>query len=285
MADKTTIEWTDATWNPITGCSRVSKGCEHCYAETLAAGRLRHHPSRAGLTDENGRWNGVVRLNKEWLWQPLGWRKPRRIFVVAHGDLFHERVPDKWIDGIFSVMSLAPQHIFQVLTKRPERMRQYIKKAAASGIMWPLPNVWLGTSVENQETADERIPHLMETPAAVRWLSAEPLLAPITFDSTHESDMVESNFLSGIAGERVYDGRKCALDWVVCGGESGPGFRPMKAGWARSIRDQCALAGIPFFMKQMAGKAAIPDDLLIREYPNAISLERESGQVRIEGTS
>ena len=262
MADGTNIQWCDATWNPITGCSRVSKGCEHCYAETLAAGRLRHHPSRAGLTDENGRWNGVVRLNKEWLWQPLGWRKPRRIFVVAHGDLFHERVPDKWIDGIFSVMSLAPQHVFQVLTKRPARMREYIKKAASSGIMWPLPNVWLGTSVEDQKTADERIPALLETPAVVRWLSAEPLLGPIDFHKApfgflHSGHIVPAN----------KSGRYEQIEWVVVGGESGPGYRPMDPDWARSIRDQCRLAGVPFFMKQMAGKTEIPADLMIREYP------------------
>ena len=126
MADKSKIEWTDATWNPITGCTRVSRGCEHCYAERLAAGRLRHHPSRADLTDEHGRWNGTVRFNREWLNQPFGWKKPRRVFVVAHGDLFHESVPTEWIDQVFAVMAMNRQHVFQVLTKRPERMRQYL---------------------------------------------------------------------------------------------------------------------------------------------------------------
>ena len=129
MAYKSTIQWTDSTWNPITGCTRVSRGCENCYAERLAAGRLRNHPSRAGLTDEHGRWNGVVRLNEQWIDQPLRWRKPRRVFVVAHGDLFHESVPTEWIDRVFAVMAMARQHVFQVLTKRPERMRQYHQRA------------------------------------------------------------------------------------------------------------------------------------------------------------
>ena len=245
MAYNSTIQWCQSTWNPITGCSRVSKGCENCYAERLAAGRLRHHPSRAGLTDDHGRWNGTVRFNEEWIDQPLQWKKPRRIFVVAHGDLFQENVPDEWIDEVFLVMAMAWQHVFQVLTKRPKRMREYVKKVA-SGPMWPLNHVWLGTSVEDQKTADERIPHLLETPAAVRWISAEPLLAPIDF----------SPWMSGKA-----------ISWLICGGESGPGARYMELEWARSIRDQCQSAGVPFFMKQVSRKGIIPEDLLIREYP------------------
>lgn len=262
MAYETKISWTDSTWNPITGCSRVSKGCEHCYAERLAAGRLRHHPSRAGLTDDHGRWNGTVRFNEEWIEQPLQWKKPRRIFVVAHGDLFHENVPFKWVDRVFAVMAAAPQHTFQVLTKRPARARVYLhartKPLAVMeadlrrfGRSWkdiptrqfPLPNVWIGTSVEDQKTFDERYPHLRETPAAVRWLSIEPLLGRILFDHLPK------------------------LDWVVVGGESGPGYRPMEPDWARDISAQCALADVPFFMKQMAGKSRIPADLLIRQYP------------------
>ena len=291
MADKSKIEWTDATWNPITGCTRVSRGCEHCYAERLAAGRLRHHPSRAGLTDEHGRWNGEVRLNQQWLNQPFGWKKPRRVFVVAHGDLFHESVPIAWIDLVFAVMAMASQHVFQVLTKRPERMRQYLAEpvgdrpgntvierlekiinsrfegrlvtwpwARKEDERWPLKNVWAGTSVEDQETADERIPHLMETPAAVRWLSVEPLLDEITLDGGLSRPLL---FLSGAVDH--LDG--CRPDWIVVGGESGPGYRPMKEEWARYIRDQCDYAGVAFFMKQMAGKQPIPIDLMIREYP------------------
>ena len=215
MADGTKIEWTDATWNPITGCNVVSPGCTNCYAMKLAGRRLRHHPSRAGLTEASKSgpvWNGKVRLNADWLDQPLRWAKPRRVFVCAHGDLFHESVPDEWIDGVFAVMALAPQHQFQVLTKRPARMREYMasidnndggrlhgfRHALVEGMaqkihhertsedpsLWlavhlPLSNIWLGVSVEDQERADERIPPLLETPAAVRFISAEPMLGPI----------------------------------------------------------------------------------------------------------
>ena len=272
MADKSKIEWTDATWNPITGCTRVSRGCENCYAERLAAGRLRNHPSRAGLTDGHGRWNGTVAFNEQWIDQPLRWRKPRRVFVVAHGDLFHESVPTEWIDRVFAVMGTARQHVFQVLTKRPERMRNYIMNGPVGRLLkgarppdsnlwyggWPLPNVWLGTSVEDQKTVNERIPHLLDTPAAVRWISAEPLLEPIDacLQGSHKWCDKESRWH-----------KSPGLDWVVCGGESGPGFRPMQPVWARYIRDQCKLAGVPFFLKQMSGKARIPADLMIREYP------------------
>jgi len=265
MAEHSLIEWTDATWNPVTGCSVVSPGCTNCYAMRLAGTRLAHHPSRAGLTRDSKAgpvWTGEVRLNEAWLTQPLRWRRPRRIFVCAHGDLFHEAVPDAWIDKVFAVMALAPQHVFQVLTKRPERMRDYLstragdwttvwpdanppgslpisrhkQRLAMRGAGWPdakirpsfpLPNVWPGTSVERQQEADERIPHLLATPAAVRWVSAEPLLGPL-------------------------DGTKWLhrLDWVVAGGESGPGSRPMHPDWLRSLRDQCIAAGVPLFFKQ-----------------------------------
>ena len=289
MADNTKIQWADATWNPITGCTRVSRGCEHCYAERLAAGRLRHHPSRAGLTDDHGRWNGAVRLNAKWLNQPLKWKKPRRVFVVAHGDLFHENVPRVWIDRVFAVMAMAREHTFQILTKRPERMRQYLSErvgdqpgntvierleklinsrwegrlvtwpwAHTKAEHWPLKNVWLGTSVEDCVTAYERIPHLLKTPAAVRWISAEPLLDPID---------ISPYFRCNLPDDASTWQQATGLDWVVCGGESGPGHRPMEPDWARFMSDQCKQAGVPFFMKQMAGKAEIPADLMIREYP------------------
>ena len=289
MGVNTTIEWCDATWNPITGCTRVSRGCEHCYAERLAAGRLRHHPSRAGLTDEHGRWNGEVRFNQQWLNQPFGWKKPRRVFVVAHGDLFHESVPIAWIDLVFAVMAMASQHVFQVLTKRPERMRQYLAEpvgdrpgntvierlekiincrfegrlvtwpwAHTKEEQWPLKNVWAGTSVEDPPTARERIPHLLETPAAVRWISAEPLLEPID---------LYPYFRKAVCDKASKWHQTTGLDWVVCGGESGPGYRPMELRWARCMSDQCEISKVPFFMKQMAGKAEIPIDLMIREYP------------------
>ena len=200
MADNSKIEWTEATWNPITGCSVVSSGCRHCYAMKLAGTRLQHHPSRAGLTVDTSAgpvWNGQVRFNEQWIQQPLQWRRPRKIFVCAHGDLFHENVPDEWIDRVFAVMALAPHHTFQVLTKRAARMQTYLQARGLPSRLdqqarsicgdrglpkapgYPLPNVWLGVSVEDQYAADERIPLLLQTPAAVRWISAEPLLGPV----------------------------------------------------------------------------------------------------------
>ncbi len=278
MADGTKIEWTDATWNPITGCSVVSPGCTNCYAMKLAGGRLRGHPSRKGLTIPSKAgpvWTGEVRLNEEWLDQPLHWREPRRVFVCAHGDLFHEAVPDEWIDGVFAVMALCPQHTFQVLTKRPSRMREYIDRrtetddqgypaeairvcmtvrAAKPGkycksIVWPLPNVWLGTSVEDQVRANERIPPLLETPAAVRFVSAEPLLAQVAiFDMDGPVD--------------VPDGVPSPIHWVIVGGESGSGARPMHPEWARGLRDQCQAVGVPFFFKQWG--TWVPNDAAFR---------------------
>ena len=261
MAASSAIEWTDATWNVITGCSRVSRGCGGpdgggCYAERLAATRLKWHPSRRGLTDAHGRWTGEVRFNRQWLDQPLRWRRPRRIFICAHSDLFHDAVPREWIDRVFGVMALCRRHVFQVLTKRPRRMRRYVLDRCCdeSGVLlegiaksvyghsetgrneiddavlqWPLPNVWLGTSVEDQPTADQRIPLLTGTPAEVLWISAEPLLGPI-------------------------DLRGAGLDWVVAGGESGPGARPTDPEWVRSLRDQCAAGDVPFFFKQWGGR-------------------------------
>lgn len=255
MADNTKIEWTDATWNPVTGCSVVSPGCTNCYAMRLAGTRLKHVESRKGLTIDTKAgpvWNGEVRFNEKDLDQPLRWRRPRLIFVCAHGDLFHENVPDEWIDRVFAVMALAPQHTFQVLTKRSERMRAYVAAVAGdpkrftswaatgagvireSGLLeklreapprWPLPNVWVGVSAEDQHRYDERVSHLRETPAAIRYVSAEPLLGPIDADLT-------------------------GIDWVIVGGESGSGARPMHPDWARSLRDQCAAAGVAFHFKQ-----------------------------------
>lgn len=270
MASVSDIEWTDATWQPITGCSIVSPGCAHCYAMKLAGGRLRNHPSRKGLTDDskNGPvWNGKVRFNEQWLTQPLRWRKPSRVFVCAHGDLFHEDVPDEWIDRVFAVMASAPQHTFQVLTKRAERMRKYCRHHAETwcptekvkpifsneilrdlGIarVGPLPNVWLGVSTERQQEFDERVVHLLHTPAAVRFVSAEPLLGPVTLKSVP----------CVIPGEPGYGVRK--LDWVIVGGESGHGARPMHPDWARKLRDACAANDIPFFFKQWGEHAPFP---------------------------
>jgi protein gp37 len=268
MADHTKIEWTEATWNPITGCSVISPGCTNCYAMELAGTRLADHPSRAGLTQDSKAgpvWTGEVRFNEQWLDQPLRWKRPRMIFVCAHGDLFHESVPDAWIDRVFAVMALCPQHTFQVLTKRADRMRVYMttgrhveiqmqtrslglhelkRRERMQGLVYrgallPLPNVWLGVSVEDQQRADERIPDLLATPAAIRWISAEPLLGPI--------NITDAMFA---CEERLLDDLTATIDWVVAGGESGKGARPMHPDWARSLRDQCAAADAPFFFKQ-----------------------------------
>ncbi len=290
MAEHSTIEWTDATWNVVTGCSVVSPGCTNCYAMRLAGTRLQHHPSRAGLTHDSKAgpvWTGKVRFNREWLDQPLKWKRPRRIFVAAHGDLFADGVEDDWLDQIFAIMALCPQHRFQVLTKRQARMRKYLSAAhrrvmeeasdrvVVDGVKavlipgpewaevappgtqvhmwrWPLANVWLGVSVEDQKRADERIPDLLATPATVRWISAEPLLGPVDLRYLQPGDPpVEIDALNGTHGVlRPHGGQSPKLDWVVVGGESGPGARPMHSDWARSLRDQCAAAGVPFFFKQ-----------------------------------
>jgi protein gp37 len=257
MADKTKIEWTDATWNPITGCTVVSPGCTNCYAMKLAGSRMKNHWSRKGLTQASKAgpvWNGKVRFNEQWLDQPLHWRKPRRIFVCAHGDLFHEDVPDAWIDIVFAIMALAPQHTFQVLTKRADRMLNYIIycdeiSAAETGNQWPLPNVHLGVSTEDQTRADKRIPLLLRTPAAVRFISAEPLLGPIDLKQTRLGHMPAT----------------ARLDQVIVGGESGPGARPMHPDWARLLRDQCEATGVAFNFKQwgewLPGEFGAPPDM------------------------
>ncbi|AWI57150.1 DUF5131 family protein [Sinorhizobium fredii] len=283
MADNTKIEWTDATWNPITGCAVVSPGCTNCYAMKLAGTRLKHHESRKGLTKDTKAgavWTGEVRFNRKWLDQPLRWTKPRMIFVCAHGDLFAEGVDEVWIDHVFAVMALAKQHTFQVLTKRPERMREYIRGmlsrrqfiAGYGALIWggdrpnsvyeaiddaianPLPNVWLGVSVEDQRRADERIPIVLDTPAAIRWISGEPLLSDLRLSGVSEDRKRQWNWLTGMHGVMYSDGPDFdygpKLDWVVAGGESGPGARPMHPDWARSLRDQCAAAGVPFLFKQ-----------------------------------
>lgn len=287
MSDGTKIEWADATWNVVNGCSLSSPGCTNCYAMRLAGTRLRNHPSRAGLTVNTKAgpvWTGEVRFNEKVLTDPLRWRRPRRIFVCAHGDLFHPNVPDAWIDQVFAVMALASQHQFQVLTKRPDRMASYcdgitsangagrvvqLMEALKPSGLWNgnmhqatielatrsrLPNVWLGTSVEDQTRADERIPHLLDTPAAVRWLSAEPLLGPINLGAIEFATKWGPGVIDALDHE---DGP--GIDWVVAGGESGPGARPMHPDWARSLRDQCATAGVPFLFKQWGNFAPTSD--------------------------
>lgn len=282
----TKIEWTEKTWNPIVGCSIVSPGCTNCYAMRFAGTRLANNsatPHYAGttvLSKAGPVWTGKLALAPErTLLEPLRRKKPTMYFVNSMGDLFHEDCSDQWIDRVFAVMALCPQHTFQVLTKRSRRMLQYFTwqrgdepiPGPASWILeearslsgtgwnlteWPLPNVWLGVSAERQQEADERIPDLLDTPAAVRFVSAEPLLGPIDFarlsQGEHQIDALQSYIATPLGGGIVEHEPTDtpSLDWVIVGGESGPGARPMHPDWARSIRDQCQAAGVPFFFKQ-----------------------------------
>jgi protein gp37 len=251
MADHSAIEWTDATWNPVRGCVKVSPGCAHCYAETFAERfrGVKGHPYEQGFD---------LRLVPEQLAAPLSWKKPRRVFVNSMSDLFQDGVPDEYIDRVFAVMALAPQHTFQVLTKRAERMRAYLASDNRAGFIagaqthppiglaefeirfpvWPLPNVWLGVSVENQHFANERIPLLLQTPAAVRFISAEPLLGPL--------ELAWEGY-----GPYEYGYLREGLDWVIVGGESGHGARPFAHDWCRAIIAQCKATGVACFVKQL----------------------------------
>lgn len=252
--DKTKIEWTDATWNPLRGCCRVSEGCRNCYAETVANRFKGPGQPYEGLIASGGQWNGQIKLIPEKLEEPLRWTKPRKVFVNSMSDLFHENVPDEFIDQVFAVMAQCPQHIFQVLTKRPKRMLNYFMRCGLVGASndladlttgnWPLPNVWLGVSVEDQETANERIPYLQKCPAAVRWLSIEPLIDSIDFFEC-SNHWYQNNYTPWRNAPILAD-----IDWVVVGGESGPHARPMNPEWVRTIRDQCKPANVPFFFKQ-----------------------------------
>ena len=245
MGDRSAIEWTDATWNPVRGCAIVSKGCTNCYAMRQA-----HRSHGAGgayegltkLTKGGPVWTGDIRLVPELLDQPRRWKQPRRIFVNSMSDLFHEGVPDEFIAAVFGVMASTPQHVFQILTKRAERMLRLLSAPPFE----VLANVWLGVSVEDQIAADTRIPRLLATPAAVRWISAEPLLGTLNL-SRYLGNPLPRPYPFLIS---PFDEVPRGLDWVVAGGESGPGARPMHPNWARSLRDQCARARVPFFFKQ-----------------------------------
>jgi protein gp37 len=290
MGDKTGISWTNATWNAIRGCTPVSPGCQNCYAAKVAKRFSFQGGPFQGLVRINAagertdEWNGEITYVEDHLLDPIRWKKPRRIFVNSVSDLFHHNVSDTVIDRIFAVMALAPQHTFQVLTKRPERMRDYLSggqdreesiqreiteitlelsdkshKHVMDAIPggWgglPLKQVWLGTSVENQKYADERIPFLLQTPAAVRFISAEPLLGPITLKNIlhyEERDVAVWDALTGFRGHAGGGSNgNPKLDWVIVGGESQRGSRPMSPEWARSLRDQCKAAGVAFFFKQ-----------------------------------
>jgi protein gp37 len=274
MAENSKIEWTDVTWNPTTGCTRASAGCDNCYAfgmtKRLAAMGQKKYQGLAGKTH----FNGVLKTHDDELQKPLRWKKPRMVFVNSMSDLFHKDVPFEFIDKVFCVMNATKftlpisqrsknWHTYQVLTKRPDRMAEYMLSRAqkfahgehpifkvrgeamrgsgaepmnaAAVLQWPPDNIWLGTSVENQQAADERIPHLLRCPAAVRFLSCEPLLGPVNLEVPWEGEQTSPTL---------------QIDWVIVGGESGHNARPTHPDWARSIRDQCEAAGVPFFFKQ-----------------------------------
>lgn len=321
MATDSKIEWTDTTWNPVVGCAKVSPGCANCYAETMskrlaamaradaAKGKDPGRKSNYSLVvRDDGHWNGRAVTVPEALPDPLGWKKPRRVFVNSMSDLFHADVPFDFIDRVFAVMALCPQHTFQVLTKRPERMAEYCRdRMQESGgwdlmlyngyFPWPddaseeqiavgdkiitenlaLPNVWLGTSIENQATADARIPHLLKCPAAVRFLSCEPLLGAVDLEPFFwgyhcrgcgylPDDEIEFR----VEDRHPVDDSQCpkckrdarwpdgfdlgGIDWVIIGGESGPNARPFDIQWARDIIRQCKAAGVPVFVKQVGAR-------------------------------
>lgn len=292
MSEQTGIEWTDSTWNPTRGCSRVSEGCRNCYAERTAVRYSGPGMPYEGFAEagERGGWTRRVALVERKLEEPLRWLKPRRIFVDSMSDLFHEALPTESIDRVFGVMALASWHTMQVLTKRPERMRSYVEDpetpqrvaatlstyrmtrtpqalavASAEGVAeglrkgwrWPLANLWLGTSVEDQKVAEQRVEHLTRTPAIVRFLSCEPLLGPLDVSPWLVRAVRKIQSVDGVSrnADGTYglhytaemDGR---VDWVIAGGESGPAARPMSPRWPRMLRDQCAEYGVHFFFKQ-----------------------------------
>ena len=292
MADKSHIQWTEATWNPLVGCTAVSPGCDHCYAARETSGRLSHLPLYAGLA-KGGVFTGEVRLAQDRLDQPLKWRRPRRIFVNSMSDLLHDGVPDQYVAAVFAVMIAAPHHTFQVLTKRHGRLRSlltndgfWLTVSDELGKLWghtpaPLsavpPWIWIGVSVENQQWANIRIPALLATPAAVRWLSCEPLLGPVDLDAwmcscggrrwvddenwspaqgvlwRGERSAGDGRIPCGLCNHGGWDqpdGDRPRIDWVVTGGESGPGARPAHPDWFRDIRDRCSISGTAYFHKQ-----------------------------------
>jgi protein gp37 len=229
MADRSSIEWTNATWNPTTGCDRVSLGCDNCYALALAK-RLKAMGNPRYQNDGRGKTSGpgfAITLHPDKLEEPMKWKAPRRIFVNSMSDLFHAGVPKAFIRAVFETMEATPRHTYQILTKRPARMAKVVAEIQSR----PLPNVWLGTSVEDQVHANKRVPVLLDTPACVRFLSCEPMLGPVSLRKWVRK-----------------------LDWVITGGESGHNARPIDEAWVRAIRDQCLDAGVAFFHKQWGGR-------------------------------
>lgn len=295
MSGKSTISWTDMTWNPIRGCSRVSEGCRNCYAERMASrysGPGMPYEGLAAFKNGEPRWTGEVRLIEDALDWPLRKKKPARIFVNSMSDLFHEKVSVGWLDRIFAVMEEAKDHTFQILTKRPRYMMDFMRRRTGAAFMSktePAKNIWMGVSVEDQATADERIPLLLKTPATVRWVSYEPALGEVDFchcDPTGDGPKHRADcWLNGYASR---------LDWIVVGGESGPGARPFDIAWARSVIEQGKAAGVPIFVKQLGARQLLdgvprseahrvksrkggdmaewPKELCIRQFPGEVGL-------------
>jgi len=256
----TKIEYVSKSWSPIRGCSKVSAGCKNCWAVRMA-NRQKSMPGYEGFVDEHG-WTGKVELIESQIDAPLHWRKPQRVATAFMGDLFHPALSDEDRMRVIQVIEKCPQHTFLLLTKRAKEMCDFFSCEREYGDEWPR-NIWLGVSVENQAAADERIPWLLRTPAAVRWISAEPLLGPLNlrkylkglcpqchgFDD-YCADVALCETCGGLNG--------IGLNWVVLGGESGPGARPMHPDWARSVRDQCVAASVPFWFKQWGEFCPLP---------------------------
>ncbi|MEV6791305.1 phage Gp37/Gp68 family protein [Streptomyces sp. NPDC051320] len=306
----TKIEWTDRTWNPVTGCTKVSPGCDNCYAENIA------HRFAGSKAFPDG---FSVTLHEDRIDQPFRWKKSARVFVNSMSDLFHDDVPDLFITRVFDVMEANARHTFQVLTKRHARMRSFVQarekarqehaakfdqcpteamrtspaaRAARARAARPPANIWLGVSVENQQWANIRIPALLETPAAVRFISCEPLLGPV--DLKQAVVTMGSERGHGLTASYVHTGGCCqkfhGIDWVIAGGESGPRARPMHPDWARGLRDQCEQARVPFFFKQYGEylSAAVTDDTEFaggRAYNDPLNGGRSSATIRELGPS
>lgn len=294
MAD-TKIEWADQVWNPVTGCSKISEGCQNCYAERMA----KRMAGRNGYPNEDP---FKVTLHPDRLTDPIKWKRPRRIFVNSMGDLFHEEVDEEFIAKVFAIMNIASWHTFIVLTKRPQRMKEllnnedfqfhcgWFESQAVRELKienynrqykWPFPNVWLGVTTENQAAADERIPLLLQTPAAIRLVSAEPLLEPILF--YYEDGMTDCYPLKGYyesltvnLGIVAKSGPMPKIDWLIAGGETGPGARPMHPDWVHNIKNQCLRDNVPFFFKSWGEWTT--------EYPQGTDLGNKAMAFRHEKT-
>ena len=300
MSATSSIEWTDRTWNPVRGCSVVSPGCVNCYAMKQAhrfSGKGKAYEGLTKLTSAGPQWTGKIRLVEEALAEPRRWRKPSRVFVNSMSDLFHESVPFEFVARVMDVIAATPHHTYQILTKRAERMLEFFGVVATAEGLAPPPNMWLGVSVENQATADERVPLLLHTPAAIRFASCEPLLGPLHLADACYAHMDYESRMT------VCD-RDLALDWVIVGGESGSGARRCDLRWVRDLVRDCRSASVPVFVKQLGARpdgwwtnelgprmnrhgmrdrkgadpSEWPEDLRLREYPEMAGAIANDGE-------